>query len=281
MKHIYKIVFENEIGVLLKTDEYDYNCVGICFVHHTSFEKYASFYKEEKVAKLKVRSLEDIYELIYRNVNKNTFGLKIKPEYIYVPKRENNNTIEEHASNLIECLKNDNVREIKLISISYGGLIAALASKYDIVTVVALFQSPLWGTPLADISLWGTMNKRARKYILKRYKKSTYLDDLLIGLKDRFDKVNLKKIIFIYGYSTHVKGVISLHNRKYWVPEIKRLTNMDNDAVVPFPSKEVINKIGFGKVIYFKNLYHVNTLSKKYHLVMLKEVKHWRTNGKI
>lgn len=79
MKLLYKIVFENEKGVIFRIGKYDVNCKNVCFVHHTSYEKYKHLYNQSNTSsnknKIKISSLEDLYEFFCRNINKKTFRL--------------------------------------------------------------------------------------------------------------------------------------------------------------------------------------------------------------
>ena len=171
---------------------------------------------------------------------------------------------ENFAMNLEECLKAANLSDVDLITHSFGGSIAALASKNPRIHKIYAVHSSILGTPLANHSYIST-----RKELLNT-KEKLILQVLKIVVNEKFGfeqdnfkgidlrRVDLNKFVAI-GSSidpNNTKGLIlDLYNI------IKKLTGLENDCVVIF-DEEKFKELGINYVVEDGHYNHFNSGSE-------------------
>ncbi len=172
---------------------------------------------------------------------------------------------EAFAQNFIKSLDLANLHEIDVITSSFGGIIAALASKDKRVHKIYAIHPPITGTPLANPSEMEKYKKLFTRYeklllkIIKRVVNTDYgfLRDSYNGVDLR--KVDLNKLIVIGSSldSTKENGIaLGLYNM------IKTMTNLENDGVVVFDEKK-FNKLGINYIKEETPTNHFNSCTEE------------------
>lgn len=184
---------------------------------------------------------------------------------IFSNNKENFNT-ENFTTNLLEGLKESGLKDIILITESYGGMIAAEATKSTLVSKAIAIHPPILGTPLAN-----------PKYI-ENYKQllTRYQRILLQGLKllinpdygfeqDNFKgidlrKVDLNKLIVVGNYLDIPQEQNSLLKETYEI--IRTITTYKSDGVVIFEPSE-FERLGINYLLETKNNNHFDAGTKE------------------
>ncbi len=179
---------------------------------------------------------------------------------------------ENFAKNFTESLKMANLNDVDVITSSYGGIVASLASKNDRIHKIYAIHPPILGTPLANPEEMEKYKRLFTSYekllllILKRVVDKNYgfEENNYKGLDLR--KVDLNKLTVI-GSSINPnkeKGLaLSMYNM------IKKVTDLENDCMVIF-DEDRLNTLGIN-YIKENNISHFNSgtkeeISKAYRL---------------
>lgn len=180
----------------------------------------------------------------------------------------------EMSFNLLKALEEANLREVDLVTTSFGGLIGAYATKSTLIRNVYAVHPPIIGTPLANPSelekykLYFTKQERLILKILKR------IVDYRYGFeKDNYSGVDLRDVdlnkLLIIGsnlnpQNEHNKLVLALYDM------IQKVTGLPSDGVVIF-AEEIFAKLGLNYYLEDEEINHLSA-STKDHLELVKKL---------
>ena len=188
-------------------------------------------------------------------------------DYPLLSKDKSAYNTQNFTSNLIASLKEADLHDVILITESYGGLIAAQATKSELVSKSIAIHPPIIGTPLAN-----------PKYV-ENYKKmlTKYQRFLLLALKllinpkygfeqDNFKGINLKevdlnKLLVVGSYLNIPQEQNALLKETYEM--IKIITGFRSDGVVVFEPIE-LQRLGINYLEEEGNLNHFDAGTKEH-----------------
>lgn len=180
---------------------------------------------------------------------------------------------ENFAKNFTESLKLANLNDVDIITSSYGGIIASLASKNNRIHKIYAIHPPILGTPLANPEEMAKYKKLFTSYerllllILKRVVDKNYGFEINNYNGVDLRKVNLNKLIVI-GSSIDPNKEKGLALTMYDM--IKKATNLENDCMVIF-DEDKLNSLGINYIKEKDSISHFNSgtkeeISKAYRL---------------
>lgn len=163
------------------------------------------------------------------------------------------------TTNLLTALEEANLTDVALITESYGGLIAAEATKSDRIATVIAIHPPIIGTPLANpryVAMYKKLLTNYQKLLLQGLK-------LLINPEYGFEidnfkgadltKVDLDKLIVVGNYLDIPNEQNALLKETYQM--IKIITGYHSDGVVAFDPEE-FEHLGINYHLESKNNNH-------------------------
>lgn len=170
------------------------------------------------------------------------------------------------TANLLESLKEAQLSDVILITESYGGMIAAAATKSALVSKAVAIHPSILGTPLANpqyIEDYKLLLTRYQKILLQGLK-------LLINPEYGFEKdnfqgidlrqVDLNKLIVVGNYLDIDKEQNALLKETYEI--IRAITSFKSDGVVVFEPSE-FERLGINYLKETKNNNHFDAGTKE------------------
>ena len=182
-------------------------------------------------------------------------------DYSVFSRHKSNINGENLAKNLELSLKQANLCDVDLITHSFGGIIAALASKNDRIHAIYAIHPPITGTPLANpkiIEKYNSLLNKSELFLLQLLKivvntEYGFENDSYTGVD--FRKVDLNKLVVIGSNLDPEKeeGIpLGLYNI------IKKTSDMENDGVVIF-DESTFNNLGINYIKEDKNINHFDS----------------------
>lgn len=171
------------------------------------------------------------------------------------------------ADNLLEALRLAHIDEVNIVTESFGGMIAAYASKSHQIQNIYAIHPPILGTPLANPSCLDEYKGLFNNYELSLLKMLKIIVDPKYGFeKDNYNGINinevdLKKILVIGSFidptlekNKMVKGLYDMLLKAY---------RLRSDGVVIFDSKK-FDELGINHVDDTTSYNHIEAGSEKY-----------------
>lgn len=173
--------------------------------------------------------------------------------------------VDNFAANLEASLEAADLHDVDLITHSFGGNIAATASKNDRIHKIYAVHPPITGTPLArpsELKMYKELFNVKEKLILQILKlvvneKYGFEHNSFNGVD--FNKVDLNKLVVVGSSidSETEKGVVlDLYNM------IKKVTGLENDGVVVFDEQR-FRDLGINYVLEDGHFNHFNSGTKE------------------
>lgn len=187
-------------------------------------------------------------------------------DYPVISKYKKYYNADNFSQNLINSLKEANLHNVILITQSYGGNIAAYATKAEEVSKVIAIHPPILGTPLANPKYL-----EAHKHLFTKYQRLLlqvlkYIINPEYGFEqDNFNgvdfaKVDLNKLIVVGNYIDINTESNSLLKETYSM--IKAITDLRSDGIVTF-EPEIFSSIGIKFIQEEKNNNHLKSATKE------------------
>lgn len=201
--------------------------------------------------------------------------------YDYSIFSNNKSSINAHnmAKNLLEALKMAELKDVDVVTESFGGLIASYASISTYIHKVYAIHPPITGTPLANPILLQKYNELFNKQeklinlILKRIINYNYGFEQDNYKGANLTKIDLNKILVIGSSIDLEKEKNNLAKNLYDM--ILKATGKPSDGIVLFDPKQLEEK-GINYLVEEKGLNHFDAGSKN----NLKLVKEYVINNK-
>ena len=174
--------------------------------------------------------------------------------------------VEGFTNNFLEGLKESGLKDVILITESYGGMIAAAATQSELVSKSIAIHPPILGTPLANpkyINSYKQLLTRYQRLILQALKVIINPD---YGFEqDNFKGINLKKVdlnklIVVGNYLDIDKEQNALLKETYEI--IRTITTFRSDGVVIFEPSE-FERLGINYLQETKNNNHFDAGTKE------------------
>lgn len=183
---------------------------------------------------------------------------------------------ENFTENLLMSLKNANLHDVVLITNSYGGTIAAYATKSELVSKAIAVHPPILGTPLVNpsfVNQYKKMLSNRQRLILSALK---VLINPEFGFeKENFNGINLQnvdlnKLIVVGDFLDIDKEQNALLKETYEM--IRVITTFKSDGIVTFEPQE-LEKLGINYLQEGQGINHFessskNTIANAYKKVM-------------
>lgn len=167
--------------------------------------------------------------------------------------------VENFTSNLLEGLKESGLKDVVLITESFGGMIAASATKSDLVSKAIAIHPPILGTPLANpkyVECYKNLLTKYQKLLLNALK-------ILINPDYGFEQdnakgiylknVDLNKLVVVGNYLNMDTEQNALLKETYEI--IRIITSYRSDGVVIFEPSE-FERLGINYLQESKNNNH-------------------------
>lgn len=169
------------------------------------------------------------------------------------------------AENLEACLKAANLSDVDFITHSFGGNIAAMASKNNRIHKIYAIHPPIIGTPLASPSYLKNFKEAfttKEKLVMQLLK--IVIDESYGFEKDNFNGIDLKKVdlnkLVVIGSAIDPKQQKGLILELYNI--IKKVNGLENDSVVIFDEQK-FNELGINYVVEDGFYSHFNSGTKE------------------
>lgn len=168
-------------------------------------------------------------------------------EYPILKKNKSEYNAINFSSNLLKCLKEAKLNDVVLVTESYGGTIASIATKSELVDKVIAIHPSILGTPLAnpyyldDYKKYFNKRQIAILNILKKVVNPEYgfEQDNFNGIDLR--QVDLDKLLVVGSYINKETETNPIIQETYDM--IEKVTSYRNDGVVIFEPK-VFEQLG-------------------------------------
>ena len=187
-------------------------------------------------------------------------------DYPILSKNKESYNTESFTKTFLKLLKESGLKDVILISESYGGMLAAEATSSELVSKSISIHPAILGTPLANPSYMEQYKKLLTKYqrlLLRGIKLLINTDygfeqDIVKGID--LNKVNLNKLIVIGNYLNIDTEQNNLLKETYEM--IRIITSYRSDGVVIFEPKE-FERLGINYQQETKHLNHFDANKKE------------------
>lgn len=174
--------------------------------------------------------------------------------------------VEGFTNNFLEGLKESGLKDVILITESYGGMIAAAATQSELVSKSIAIHPPILGTPLANpeyINSYKQLLTRYQRIILQALRviinpEYGFEQDNFKGIN--LKKVDLNKLIVVGNYLDTDKEQNALLKETYEI--IRTITTFRSDGVVIFEPSE-FERLGINYLQETKNNNHFDAGTKE------------------
>ena len=187
-------------------------------------------------------------------------------DYPVISKSKETFNTENFTANLLASLKEANLSDVVLITESFGGMIAAEATKSDLVSKAITIHPPILGTPLANpeyLESYRHMLTRYQRILLSALKvlinpEYGFEQDNFKGID--LKRVDLNKLIVVGNYLDLPTEKNSLLKETYEI--IRIITSYQSDGVVVFEPSE-FDRLGINYLQETKHNNHFDAGSKE------------------
>lgn len=185
-------------------------------------------------------------------------------DYPTTDKNKDKYNAENFAKNLLALLKEAEIKKVNLITNSFGGTIAAYASKDEVVNKVVAIHPPILGTPLASEHLL-EMNH----LLTERQQFIARVIQIIVNhaygfQQDNAQLIDLRKVdlnkLLVVGSTLDLEKEGSVLKETYDI--ILKLNRAPSDGVVPF-EPQAFNHYGINYLIEEKKQNHLEAGSKE------------------